>query len=157
MKQKNQLRYPSTSPSVERVRPRRIIQSIHPTSKHQPHQSIPSINQQTSTPSIIQSIHPPTPAQPTCQSAQPPNRINRWIDDSNQLESSKAFFRGIIPAAKALSGGETPDPWNHEISWNLMKSLEIHASPWKCMKSMKSHEIFGNPWKSMKKQPAGIE
>ena len=48
------------------------------------------------------------------------------------------------------TGRETSDPWNHEISWNLMKSLEIHINLWKCMKSMKSYEILGNLWKSMK-------
>ena len=69
----------------------------------------------------------------------------------------KLSLGASLDLQKPFQAVEPPTPEIHEILWNLMKSLEIHMTPWKSMKSMKSDEILGNAWKSMKKQPAGIE
>ena len=64
--------------------------------------------------------------------------MNRWIDDSSQLESSKAFFRGSISMANVRDLGPR-NPWN--LLWNLMKSSEIHENRWK-NKQLESSEGF---------------
>ena len=59
--------------------------------------------------------------------------VNQW--NSNQLESSKGYFRGKTSMPQGATGLQTSDPWN---PWNLMKCYE---SLWKSCKSIKINEI----------------
>ena len=53
-------------------------------------------------------------------------KINEKAASWNRV---KVSLRASFRLQSVATGRETPDPWNHEISWNLMKSSEIHRNP----------------------------